>query len=68
MKTMLIAAFFALTLNSAFAAEKIKKEASPAQQAQRQKMKACNAEAKEKALKGDERKSFMKVCLKKDKK
>ena len=33
---------------------------------QQEKMKSCNAEAKEKALKGDERKSFMKDCLKKD--
>lgn len=30
---------------------------------QQQKMKDCNAEAKAKALKGDERKSFMKACL-----
>jgi hypothetical protein len=40
-----------------------KKEPSPAQKAQREKMKSCNAEAKEKALKGDERKAFMKECL-----
>jgi hypothetical protein len=31
--------------------------------AQREKMKTCNADAKTKALKGDERKSFMKECL-----
>lgn len=31
--------------------------------AQQNKMKTCNAEAKDKALKGDERKSFMKDCL-----
>ena len=30
---------------------------------QQNKMKACNAEAKDKALKGDERKAFMKDCL-----
>ena len=29
------------------------------------KMKSCNATAKEKALKGAERKEFMKECLKK---
>ncbi len=34
--------------------------------AQQDKMKACNADAKEQALKGDERKAFMKNCLKKD--
>lgn len=31
--------------------------------AQQNKMKTCNADAKEKALKGDERKAFMKDCL-----
>ena len=30
---------------------------------QQQKMKTCNADAKTKALKGDERKAFMKSCL-----
>ena len=34
---------------------------------QQEKMKACNHTAKEKALKGAERKSFMKSCLKKKK-
>lgn len=32
---------------------------------QQEKMKMCNKDAKEKALKGDERKAFMKVCLSK---
>ncbi|MEN9888503.1 MAG: psiF repeat [Pseudomonadota bacterium] len=31
---------------------------------QQNKMKACNAEAKTKALKGAERKTFMSACLK----
>lgn len=31
--------------------------------AQQDRMKACNAEAKEKAMKGDERKKFMSECL-----
>jgi uncharacterized protein with FMN-binding domain len=35
---------------------------------QHAKMKACNAEAKDKALKGQERKDFMKTCLSKSKK
>ena len=35
-----------------------------AKASQKGKMKACNAEAKAKALKGDERKSFMSDCLK----
>lgn len=30
---------------------------------QQDKMKSCNAEAKEKALKGDERSTFMSACL-----
>jgi len=30
---------------------------------QQDKMKACNAEATQKALKGDARKTFMKTCL-----
>ena len=34
--------------------------------AQQEKMKACNAEATQKALKGDARKTFMSDCLKAD--
>jgi len=33
--------------------------------AQQQKMKECNAEAKTKSLKGDERRKFMSTCLSK---
>ena len=40
------------------------KAPSPAQQAHREKMKSCSAEAKAKALKGEERKKFMSKCLK----
>ncbi len=36
--------------------------------AQQQKMTVCNQQAGEKALKGDERKTFMSSCLKKDSK
>lgn len=35
---------------------------------QQEKMKKCNADASAKALKGDERKSFMSECLKGEKK
>ena len=35
-----------------------------ASSAQQDKMKACNADAKTKGLKGDERKKFMSTCLK----
>jgi len=41
-----------------------KKEPSEKQKAQRQKMKDCNKSAKEKGLKGDERKQFMSDCMK----
>jgi len=47
---LLAAALFAVSLGA---------QASP----QQDKMKACNADAKTKALKGDERKAFMKECL-----
>lgn len=39
-------------------------ERSPAQERQQDKMKRCNVEAREKALKGDERRAFMSACLK----
>ncbi|HLO76331.1 MAG TPA: PsiF family protein [Magnetospirillum sp.] len=34
-----------------------------AETSQQAKMKECNAQASEKAIKGDERKAFMKTCL-----
>jgi len=57
--SLLVAAGFALSF-SAFGADAPAKKAPTAQQ---QKMTACNAEAKTKDLKGDERKAFMKECL-----
>lgn len=39
-------------------------ERTPAQESQQNRMKKCNAEAKEKELKGDERRAFMSSCLK----
>lgn len=74
----LIAAIFAAASFSAVAADAVMapaKAAAPAKAeavapkkmtAQQQKMGACNKDAKEKALKGAERKAFMKSCLKKD--
>jgi len=38
--------------------------AADAKPTQQEKMKTCNADAKTKALKGDERKKFMSECLK----
>ncbi len=46
----------------------IKKKSTSAMTAQREKMKACNSEAKSKNLTGDERKTFMSECLKGDSK
>jgi psiF repeat len=50
-----------ITFGTAFAEEKAAKQPSK----QNMKMKACNAQAKEKSLKGPDRKAFMKECLKK---
>lgn len=57
MKKLLIALCLTLAAGSAFA--KDEKSASP----QQSKMADCNKEAKDKALKGDDRKAFMKSCL-----
>ncbi len=53
----------AFAASTVFAAEEAKKAPSPAQKAQQEKMKACNADAAEKKVKGDERKKFMSECL-----
>jgi len=66
-KVVLFACMFLFVASVVFAAQATdegKKSPSPAQQAQQEKMKACNAEAKAKSLKGDERKKFMSECLK----
>ena len=63
MKTITLLVALALAGGNALAAEPAKKEPSPAQQAQQEKMKACNADAGQKQLKGDERKKFMSECL-----
>ncbi len=41
-----------------------RKAAAAAPETQQEKMKRCNATAKEKALKGDERRAYMSSCLK----
>jgi len=63
MKAMIALVVLAFVTSTSFAAEQAKKEPSPAQLAQQEKMKACNADAGTKALKGDERKKFMSECL-----
>jgi hypothetical protein len=65
-KVLVIAFMFIFVASVAFAAQATnpgKKTASPARLAQQEKMKTCNKDAKDKALKGDERKAFMKKCL-----
>jgi psiF repeat len=63
MKAMTALFVLSLAASSLYAAEESKKSPSPAQQAQQDKMKVCNADAGEKQLKGDERKQFMSNCL-----
>ena len=50
-------------LPAAASETKPKREPSPAQQAQHEKMRQCSATAKEKGLHADPRKAFMKDCL-----
>lgn len=57
MKKLLVALCLTLATGVAFAKEE--KAATP----QQSKMSNCNKEAKEKDLKGDDRKAFMKSCL-----
>jgi hypothetical protein len=52
-----VALGLAMATGSVYAAD------AKAPTAQQGKMKTCNAEAKTKELKGDERKAFMKSCL-----
>lgn len=63
MKVMIVLTALMLSATGVVAAEQTKKAPSPAQLAQQEKMKNCNAEAGKKALKGDERKKFMSECL-----
>ena len=67
MKKMLFAAVLAACVNaSALAADAATAAPAKPLTAQQQKMKDCNAEAKAKALKGADRKAFMKTCLSKE--
>jgi len=56
---------YVLKADAAKSDAKAAADAAPSGKAKQQdKMKSCNAEAKTKALKGDERKKFMSSCLK----
>ena len=61
MRQLIVAVSFAVASQFALAPTYAAEEKAPTPQQQR--MKDCNAEAKEKELKGDERKTFMKDCL-----
>ena len=69
MKKLIVSMFLVFALVAvnfvvvAAAVDEAKKAPSPAQSAQQDKIKSCNKEASAKALKGDERKAFMKNCL-----
>ena len=62
--SIIVAALFAAASVNAIAQEKAKKEPTAAQKAQQERMKACNAQADDKKLKGDARNKFMSGCLK----
>ena len=64
LKAMIAVVVLACAAGHSLAAEKETKAPTPAQQAQRERMKACNADAGKQQLKGDERKTFMSTCLK----
>jgi len=58
-----LGAMLAVMVGGIAAAQTAAPAASPHLNSQQEKMKTCNADAKTKALKGDERKAFMKSCL-----
>ena len=71
MKKLIIVAclsMFAMAQVQAKDAAAVPADVKPAKElsSQQQKMKDCNAEAKEKALKGADRKTFMRGCLSAD--
>ena len=59
LRSTIVAATMALALPLAWANDAPAKEKTP----QQNRMAQCNQDAKAKALKGDERKTFMKQCL-----
>ena len=62
MKALIALLALGLVASSSFAADTEKKAPSPAQLAQQEKMKSCNAEAKTNALKGDAEKALAAGC------
>jgi hypothetical protein len=66
MRLLIAALCLAFAATGAFAQDKKdgKKAPTEAQKAQHERMTACNKQATEKKLKGEERKKFMSGCLK----
>jgi type IV secretory pathway VirB9-like protein len=62
MKLLITALSLMFAVSAAYAQDK--KEPTAAQKKQQARMSACNKQATEKKLKGEERKSFMSSCLK----
>ena len=60
---MRAALFFLAALALAAPAGANERQPSPAQQAQQERMRACNAEARARNLSGEERQRFMSPCL-----
>lgn len=58
-----VSALLTATVASAQDEAKPKKQYSEKQLAQQQRMTDCSADAKQRSLKGDDRKAFMKTCL-----
>lgn len=54
-----------VTLPALAAETRPRREPSPAQQAQYERMRSCNATARERTLRGDPRKAFLRDCLSK---
>ncbi|WP_431269104.1 PsiF family protein [Dankookia sp. P2] len=66
MRRLLVPLLLIAATSPSLAAEsKPKREPSPAQEAQHERMRQCSATAKEKGLHADPRKAFMKDCLSK---
>ena len=65
MNKIALAVLFAFTTSTCALAASDAQKPAPEKKLTRQqmKMKKCNGEAREKKLKGDERKKFMKSCL-----
>lgn len=64
MKLFSTAAIFLAFAVTPALAQSSDKATDKAPTAQQQKMSSCNAQAKDKAMKGDDRKKFMSDCLK----